>query len=147
MARPIPCATCYGSVVDISAATIRPHPMFPYLTVAMCPSCSSAGEPKLTRSDSGLSIRTPPPRDDCYHCGRAYLLEDRENSLYCSATCEYLVAHPLTYGDKPAQGAPRPSAGPCDCQDYQERGCCSMVARPPTPYPEDISPIAVFRKN
>jgi hypothetical protein len=153
--RSIPCAGCHGPVGDISGHQIQPHPMFPSLTVVFCRPCAGAEpptpKPKVTaplqRSDSGLSIKTPPNRDDCYHCGDAFLVEDREESAYCSATCEYLsrglpVTHP--------RGAPRPSAAPCDCSDYEEGGWCTMIEgsvsqRPPTPFAK--SPALLVGEN
>lgn len=144
--RPIPCAGCHGPVLDISGVQIQPHPMFPTLSVVFCRLCAGVEETPepaapLPRSDSGLSIKTPPNRDDCYHCGAHFLVEDRGESAYCSATCEYLSRG---LPDTPhVRGAPRPSAAPCDCGDYEDNGWCTMTegavarARPPTPFAKE----------
>jgi hypothetical protein len=68
--------------------------------------------------------------------------------MYCSATCEYL-SRGLPVNNP--RGAPRPSAAPCDCADYEESGWCTMVegsvarARPPTPFPK--SPALIVAEN
>ena len=156
--NPIPCAGCRSPIYDISSACIQPHPLFPALKVLFCTGCLPL-EPTLQRTDSGLSIKTPPNKDDCYNCGKSYLVEDREESTFCSATCEYLSRSQHSV----RRGAPRPSAEPCDCGDYEDYGWCTMVegliapylpsdegpipvratTRPPTPYPDDCSPLVL----
>ena len=145
--NPVPCAGCRSPVHDISSASIRPHPLFPALKVLFCCGCLPLEPTPLSRSDSGLSIKTPPNKDDCYNCGKSYLVDDRGESAFCSATCEYLNRSQRPTG----RGAPRPSAEPCDCGDYEDHGWCTMVeglipasrpaTRPPTPYPDDCSPL------
>lgn len=151
MAKRVPCAGCKSPIHDISSALIQPHPMFPSLKVLFCLGCVSQTleehKAPLQRTDSGLSIKTPPNRDDCYHCGKAYDVDDRSESAFCSATCEY-----LNRSYRPDRGAPRPSAAPCDCADYEDCGWCTMVegllpakGRVPTPYPDDASPLVLCK--
>ena len=77
-----------------------------------------------------LSIRIPPEFAECAFCTKTFRVNSNRPPVYCSRGCVFMALNPGP--KKVGEGFKRPvareSAGPCDCDDYEKGGVCSMIA-------------------
>ncbi len=129
----VPCHVCSINLNDPEHAHPRDHPTIPFKTVALCDMCFDINFDEIEEPVEGpvpLSIRIPPEFAECAFCTKTFRVNSNRPPVYCSRGCVFMALNPgpKKVGAALKQPRAREGTGPCDCDDYEKSGVCSMVA-------------------
>jgi hypothetical protein len=142
------CALCRITLQSLEESRTATHPTNPTRSVAYCAPCWTKKQHQpLQRSQSELCIRIPPETADCGFCGETFKLppyikdEERKHHRFCSIVCfnadMFGAIDRAKGGQDKKKGLQRVrsyrSAGACDCEDYHNRGYCTMTFQAGSP--------------
>lgn len=118
------CFVCHAFLNDPEKAHPRQHPTRPFQTVAFCDACNCP--PATSNPEPPPNIQSP-RLQRCESCDEFFSMREGPKR-YCSNVCAVGSAPPPTTSQLKKVSS-RKSCGPCDCEDFQEKGCCTMVAQ------------------
>ncbi len=119
------CFVCHSFLDNPEKAHPRQHPTRPFQTVAFCDKCNAP-----PRGPQPLPHIQTPRLQTCMSCEEFFSLREGPKR-FCSGRCAKVVPMDLSGATAPKlqRISSRKSCGPCDCDDYHERGYCTMVAQ------------------
>jgi len=76
-----------------------------------------------------LSIRIPPNFAECTFCTKTYIVKANSYVSYCSRGCVFMALNPgpKKFGEPVKPLKVKPDVGPCDCDEYEQFGYCSIT--------------------
>jgi len=128
----VPCHVCAINLNDPEHAHPRDHLTIPFKTVALCDMCFDINFDEIEEPAEGpvsLSIRIPPDFVECAFCTKTFQVRPNSLITYCSRACVFMALNPgpKKFGTALKKPKAREGTGPCDCDDYENSGVCSMT--------------------
>jgi RNase P subunit RPR2 len=119
------CFSCHVFLDKPEKAHPRQHPSRPFQTVAYCDVCNT---PPKGPHQALPKIQTP-QLQTCASCEEFFSLS-KGPKKFCSDHCAKVVPTDMSGATVPKlqRISSRKSCGACDCEDFHERGYCTMVA-------------------